>query len=139
MARKTGIGRAEMDILRFIGNHHPATVRQVADYLAEAKGQTRTTALNVMERLREKGHLAREKGEDGVYRYLPSVPKAQLMESLVRDFVNEALGGSLQPFVAYLAQTPKQISDAEIDTLKRLVQTLEAQKAESTESKEEQQ
>ena len=129
MARKAGIGRAEMDILRFIANNPPATVRAVADHIAETKGQTRTTALNVMERLREKGLLIREKADDGVFRYAPAESKAQMFEGIVRNFVDEALGGSLQPFVAYLARAPKkQISDADLADLKRLVSELEAEK-----------
>ncbi len=60
------IGRAEMDILRYITDHHPVTVRQVADHVSETKGLVRTTVLNVMERLRQKGYLARKKA-DGVF------------------------------------------------------------------------
>jgi len=45
------IGRAEMEILRYISDHHPVSVREVADRVCAGKGQVRTTALNVMERL----------------------------------------------------------------------------------------
>ena len=127
MTRKAGVGRAEMDILRWIADNAPATVRQTADHLAETKGQTRTTALNVMERLREKGYLVREQN-DGVYQYSPAQPKASLFEGLVRDFVDEALGGSLQPFVAYLAREPRQVSDSDLQELKKLVESLEAER-----------
>ena len=127
MTRKAGVGRAEMDILRWIADNAPTTVRQVADYLAEAKGQTRTTALNVMERLREKGYLVREQN-DGVYQYSPAQPKASLFEGLVSDFVDQALGGSLQPFVAYLAREPRQVSDSDLQELKKLVESLEAER-----------
>jgi predicted transcriptional regulator len=119
-----------MDVLRYIADHHPTTVREVADFLAEAKGHTRTTALNVMERLREKGFLTRDKSENGLYQYAPSVPKAQLLQGLVRDFVDDALGGSLQPFVAYLAQEAEQVSDEDLDDLKRLVQALDQKRKE---------
>ena len=128
MTRKAGVGRAEMDILRWIADNAPATVRQTADHLAETKGQTRTTALNVMERLREKGYLVREQN-DGVYQYSPAQPKASLFEGLVRDFVDQALGGSLQPFVAYLAREPRQVSDSDLQELKKLVESLEAERA----------
>src|SRR5437870_3996227 len=60
MRRKEKTGQAQLEILRYIQDHHPVTVRQVADHVAEARGLTRTTALNVMERLREKGYLTRE-------------------------------------------------------------------------------
>jgi predicted transcriptional regulator len=129
MKRQESIGRAELELLRYVADHAPATVREVAEHLAAAKGQTRTTALNVMERLREKGFLTREK-VDGVYRYSPSEPKGELLRRLVRDFIERALGGSLQPFVAYLAQDAC-VTDEQLADLKRLVRELEAQREEA--------
>ena len=129
MGRKAGLGRAESDILRFIADRHPVTVREVGEFLAETKGQTRTTALNVMERLREKGYLVREP-VDGVYRYSPSQPKAGLLRGIVKDFVDQMLGGSLEPFTAYLAEEAT-VSDAELERLKQVVASLETQRKEA--------
>src|SRR4051812_25576625 len=92
------IGRAELEILRYVSDHHPVTVRDVADHVSATKGHGRTTVLNVMARLCRKGYLTRGK-VDGVYRYSPRVPKKDLLRTLVRDFVERALGGSLSPFV----------------------------------------
>jgi predicted transcriptional regulator len=119
------IGRAEMEILRYITNHQPVTVRQVADYVSQTKGHVRTTVLNVMERLRQKGYLARKKA-DGVFQYSPRLPKEELLRSLVSDFVVRALGGSLSPFVAYLSHEAK-LNEVELAELRTLVQTLDAQ------------
>ena len=111
------IGPAQLEVLRYIQDHHPVTVRQVAEHLAETRGLTRTTALNVMERLREKGYLDREPVE-GVFRYFPIQPKPQLLRGLVRDFVEQMLGGSLEPFVAYLAEEAN-LSDEELARLRQ--------------------
>ena len=73
-----------------------------------------------MERLRIKGYLRRKKTQ-GIFQYSPSVPKADLLRSLVRDFVARALGGSLSPFVAHLIHEGK-LSAAELAELRRLVQ-----------------
>jgi predicted transcriptional regulator len=97
------LGEAQLEILRYIQDHYPVTVRQVAAFLAEKRGLTRTTALNSMERLREKGYLQRAQ-VDGVYNYSPSQSKPSLLRGLVREFVAKSLGGSLEPFVAYLAE-----------------------------------
>jgi predicted transcriptional regulator len=123
---QSDIGKAELDILNYITEHHPATVRQVADHLAATKGHTRTTALNMMERLRRKGYLNRRK-IDGIYHYSPSLSRPRLMQGLVRDFVQHALGGSVSPFVAYLAQAP-ELTDAELAELKAIVRELDAQR-----------
>ena len=120
MPQQAGIGRAEMEILRYIADHHPVTVREVADHLAETKGHTRTTALNIMERLREKGFLTRRK-IGGVYAYSPSQPKAQLLRDLIRDFVDRVLGGSVEPFVAYLVQEA-DVSEEQLAELRALVE-----------------
>ena len=123
MPPRPGIGRAEQDILRYIQDHHPISVREVADHLAETKGHTRTTALNIMERLREKGHLTRDKVE-GVYLYSPSQPKAEQMRTLVKEFVEGMLGGSLDPFVAYLTHEAR-LSGAQLQELRQLLNEIE--------------
>jgi predicted transcriptional regulator len=122
------IGRAELEVLRYITDRHPITVRAVAEFLAATKGQTRTTALNMMERLREKGYLTREKIE-GVYHYSPSQSRGQLARGLVREFIQGALGGSLQPFVAYLTEEA-ELTDAQVEELKRLVEALDSRRKE---------
>jgi predicted transcriptional regulator len=123
MARKPSVGRAEVEVLRYIADHPGATVTEVGEYLAETKGQTRNTALNMMERLRTKGFLRREKVE-GVFRYRPSETKVKLMEGLVDDFVDTVLGGSVSPLVAYLSKRV-EVDDAQLAELRRLVDQLE--------------
>ncbi len=117
------IAPAELEILRYILDHHPLTVREVADHIAETKGHTRTTVLNVMERLRRKGYLTRRQ-EGGLFQYAPSVPKPQMEQTLIRSFVAQALGGSLEPFMAYLTQEA-DMSDAELADLKQFVDGLD--------------
>ncbi len=123
MARKEQkVGRAELEILHFVQDHHPVSVREVADHFAEARGHVRTTILNVMERLRKKGFVTRKKS-GGVFQYQPRVGKAELLRTLVGDFVEKTLGGSLSPFVAYLSRDAK-LSEQELDELKQVVSGL---------------
>jgi len=124
MALRSRIGRAELEILQYIQDHHPLTVRQVADHVAATKGHGRTTVLNVMTRLVKKGYLSRRK-EQGVFHYAPRVAKGTLLRNLVRDFVDKALGGSTSPFVAYLAEDAN-LSPQEIQQLRQLVKELES-------------
>lgn len=129
MEKPAKLGAVQLEILRYIQDHHPVTVRQVADHLALTRGVTRTTALNMMERLRKQGHLTRSKSE-GSFQYSPSVAKPQFLRDLVRDFVNQALGGSLEPFVAYLAEDA-QLSDAELERLQQRIRELRDAEADS--------
>lgn len=123
MGRKPTIGRAESDVLRFIADKGSATVSEVGDYLAETKGQTRNTALNMMERLRTKGFLERKKSE-GVFKYFPSETKGVLFESFVEEFVETVLGGSVAPLVAYLGNHA-EVDEQQLEALKKLVKSLE--------------
>ena len=120
---KFTIGRAELEILNYIHDHHPITVRQVAEQYGEGRGLVRTTVLNVMERLRKKGCLLR-KQSDGLFYYSPKQAKADLLRNLVKEFVEKSLGGSLSPFVAYLADEAK-LTKSEIGELKQIVRDLE--------------
>ena len=127
--RAPGIGKGELEVLNFIHEHHPVTVREVADHLARSRGLVRTTALNVMSRLVQKGFLTRRQ-VDGVFQYAPRIARGKMLRDLVRDFVDEALGGSVSPFVAYLS-SEADVSDEELAQLKKLVNELDQRKESS--------
>src|SRR4051812_29938115 len=128
MGKVENIGRAELEVLRYVQDHSPAPVRQVAEHFAETKGHVRTTILTVLERLRKKGYLKRRK-VDGLFHYSPSTPKANMLQRLVTDFVDKTLGGSVSPFVAYLVNDAR-LGQEELKELKRLVRQLEEQQKE---------
>ena len=125
---KAPFGSTEIEILRYIGDHHPISVGEMAEHVAGTTGQAPTTVLTIMERLRRKGHLTRKK-ISGVYRYSPKVAKQVLLQTLVRTFVDTTLGGSVSPFVAFLSESGP-ISTDDLDTLKLLVRDLEDKRKE---------
>src|ERR1700722_10231773 len=118
------LGHLELDILQYVSDHPPISVRDVAAHFAETSGQARTTVLTVMERLRAKGHLSRRKVA-GRHHYTPTVPKAELLNRMVGDFVDEVLGGSVSPFVAYLSQSPLLSAD-ETRKIEQLLRRIES-------------
>jgi predicted transcriptional regulator len=121
---RDSLGHLELDVLRFVSDHHPISVREVAAHFAETSGQARTTVLTVMERLRAKGHLTRRKVA-GRHRYSPTVPTAELLNRMVGDFVDDVLGGSVSPFVAYLTQS-SLLNDDEARKLSQLLKRIES-------------
>src|SRR5262245_61649125 len=127
MPKPESLGRVELEVLRLVAEHHPLSVREAADKLADTSGQARTTVLTVLERLRKKGYLTRRKS-GGVNRYSPRVSMTALVQSLIGDFVNGVLGGSVSPFVAYLGQRTELAAD-ELHELKRLVRELETRES----------
>src|SRR5580692_5150435 len=118
------LGHLQLDVLQYIADHHPITVREVATRFAETSGQARTTVLTVMERLRAKGYLTRRKS-GGVHRYAPTLTKSELLHQVVGDFVHDVLGGSVSPFVAYLTRS-SLLNDDEIRKLEGLMRRIES-------------
>ncbi len=127
MARsRETIGRKEMQVLQYVADYQPVSVREVANHVAATSGKARTTVLTVMERLRQKGYLIRRK-KGGIYQYSPRQSQAEVLQSLVADFVRDALGGSVSPFVAYLAEDA-DLDDEQLKELRRLVADLESRR-----------
>ena len=122
------LGRFELEVLQHVAEMGSASVREVATHFAEVSGHARTTLLTVMERLRAKGYLKRRKVA-GVHRYTPTVAKDDLLKRMVGDFVEDVLGGSVSPFVAYLTQS-SLLSDDEARKLERLLKRIESREQE---------
>jgi predicted transcriptional regulator len=123
---KKAVGEQELALLRWVAEHGPASVGEVAERFGEPQGLARSTVLTVMERLRAKGHLTRRKVE-GVYRYASPVPVGELLRGVVSDFVRKTLSGSLSPFATYLSEA-EDVSDEELQQLKDVVARLQSRK-----------
>ncbi len=127
------LGDQQLDALRFISDHAPITVGEMAKEYGTPRNLARTTILTVMERLRTKGFLTRRKVA-GIYYYSPKNNHEEVMNGVVSDFIHRTLGGSMSPFVNYLAETGK-LSQTEIHELRRMVEIIEADAIEQEESK----
>lgn len=124
MSKKSqSLGRVELELLQYIDEHHPITVRDVAEYWHGKTGQARTTVLTMMERLTKKGFLSRKK-IDNVFHYSPKQSAASVLRGMVGDFVHGVLGGSILPLAAYLTEE-KRLSAEQVAELKKLVEQLE--------------
>lgn len=117
------LGSTEIEILRFLSDRPAMSVGDVAEHFSSTTGQARTTILTIMERLRKKGYLTRRPIK-GVFHYSLKVAKQDFLRGLVRAFVENTLGGSVSPFVAYLAEN-QPVSEQDLAELKQLVRDLE--------------
>ncbi|MCY1019382.1 BlaI/MecI/CopY family transcriptional regulator [Pyxidicoccus sp. MSG2] len=123
---KKPVGDQELTVLRYLAEHGPATVGEVAERFGEPQGLARSTILTVMERLRLKGYLTRHKVE-GVFQYASPVPETELLRDVVGDFVQRQLSGSLSPFAAYLSEAD-DVTDEELAQLQDVVARLRSKK-----------
>ena len=116
------LGEQQLEVLRYITERAPATARDVVEHFTAARGLARTTVLSVIERLLEKGYLTRRR-RGGVFHYSPRVSKEELLQRLVREFVDKTLDGSVSPLVAYLVQT-RRLSKEELTELQQLADAI---------------
>lgn len=130
------LGDQELQMLQYVTDHAPVSVREVAAEWGETRGLARTTVLTMMERLRAKGFLTR-KQQSGHWVYAPTTPKTDVLQNVVQDFVQRTLGGRIAPFVAYLTET-KNLSNDEIADLKQLVAELEQGQLQPEQTQQEQ-
>jgi predicted transcriptional regulator len=120
------LGELQLEVWRHIADHDAVTVAEVALVFSQRRGLAKTTILTVMERLRKKKFLSRKR--DGhVWRYSTRIPKAQFLRSLVGRFMDQSLGGSLDPFIAYLLHDA-ELTEDQSQALKQFVEQMEPKK-----------
>lgn len=117
------LGEQELEILRYIAGRPSVTAGEVAGHFGGSRGVARTTVVTMMERLRRKKYLTRKRIA-GTYRYSSKIPQARLLQSLMHDFADRVLGGSLDPFVAFLAGRAR-LSDDQVRDLTRIIREAE--------------
>jgi predicted transcriptional regulator len=120
------LGEQELDLLRFVTDHSPISGSELAEAFGEERGLARTTVLTMLERLRKKAYLTRRR-RDGVFVYSPRVAASDVVNGLIRHFVEKTLGGTVSPVVAYLARS-RDISDEDLDELQQLVDEMQAER-----------
>lgn len=126
MKNLPSLGEQETQILRYISQQGDVSVRDVAEYFEKQKGLARTTILTVMERLRKKGYLARNK-VDGIFIYSEKIEAETVMKGKVAEFVERTLGGSLTPLLNHFAGA-KALSAEEIEKLRDIVNEFDKKK-----------
>ncbi len=130
---KRKLGEKESSLLAWIAAHHPASAAQAVKGFGEANGLARTTVTTMLDRLRAKGYLKREK-DGAAFVYAPQDEHQAQLRGVVGRFVERTLGGSLDPFVAYLSDA--QLSDEQKAQLRVLVEKLDSRPGNEIEDEE---
>jgi len=124
--RMSNLGELEIELLSFISDHSPITVKDALVQFGDPRGLARTTILTVMERLRKKGYLKREDNR-GIFEYSPCIKKRDLLRDLTRSFTEKVLGGSPDALVAYLTNDV-ELTDNQLTELKTLIENMESRR-----------
>lgn len=97
-----------------------ASVRELHDRLGVRQGLVYTTTAKVVDRLREKGLIQRQrKGNAFVYR--TRVAREEVERARARNAVNRLLGATPRAAVAALVQAVDDVDPALLDELERAV------------------
>ncbi len=116
---------SELEILAYLWQHGPSTVRQVHDFLAKTKDAGYTTTLKLMQIMQEKGLLSRtEEGRSHIY--TAQVSEEETQQSLLGRFVETAFRGSAAQLVMQALGNHKTSAE-ELDEIRQLLDELEKQ------------
>ncbi len=119
---KSKLGEQESALLAWVAANAPASAAQIVAGFGAAQGLARTTVTTMLDRLRAKGYLAREKSGSS-FVYAPQDEHERQLHGVVGRFVERTLGGSLDPFVAYLSDA--KLSEDQKSQLRALVERLD--------------
>ncbi|RYX86138.1 BlaI/MecI/CopY family transcriptional regulator [bacterium] len=120
--QKSKLGEKESALLAWVAANAPAGVAQIVADWGTSNGLARTTVTTMLERLRAKGYLQREK-QGASFVWSPREEHGTQLRGVVGRFVERTLGGSLDPFVAYLSDA--KLSDGQKAQLRALVERLD--------------
>jgi predicted transcriptional regulator len=122
--RESDLGTAELEVLKALWDHGPATVRQVMNHLHQLSRQVAyTTVLTFLTRLEQKGYVKSDKS-DVAYVYRPAVTRAKVTQSRLRALIAQLYDGDATPLVLQLMRDEKFTAD-EIAELQKLIDQLE--------------
>jgi len=111
---------AQFEILELLWNStNGLTVAEIWDAIRQERDVSRTTVLNLVDRLEKRNWLVRDK-VDGVFRYQANVDRKATESRLAEDFLGEFFSGSASKLMLSLLGS-KRISRKELARLKAML------------------
>lgn len=125
------LGEMELRVLRLVWEHQPCAERTVSDLIQEQRPVGRTTVLKTIQRLEAKGLLKRVPHTRPV-QFRAAIDERRLLPQLVGRFVDGVLGGSAEPFVAWLADS-RALSAKDLEALRGIARKISQEQNENHE------
>ncbi len=114
------LSRAELDVMKILWAEQPLSAREVHERLPAGYGWAPSTTRTTMDRMVQKGVLAR-RSLHGVYVYEPTISRPAGLAHLVRDFAVRVLEMDHGAVVSLLAKGNRLTPD-EVRELERLLE-----------------
>jgi len=109
----------ELEIMKVVWGREKATVRDVYETLLEHRKIAYTTVMTMMKILEQKKYL-RKTQEDRAFVYRPTKPKKQVIQGMVREFVDRVFNGSAEPLLLHLVED-RRLTEAELREIERAI------------------
>jgi predicted transcriptional regulator len=114
-ARRGSVSEAELEVLKVLWEHGPATVRAVQTVLAgQGRGWKYTTVQTLLARLEAKGYVRGERGGPA-HVFAAAVSREGLLSERLRDLADQLCDGAASPLVqALLGEgrlTPQEVAE----------------------------
>ncbi len=118
----------QFEIMQLIWNSTQGlTIGEIWDEIRAGRDVSRTTVLNLVDRLEKRSWLKRRK-DQGVFRYAAALERQSVEAQLAADFVQEFFDGSAANLVMSLLGS-QRISKSDIQRLKKLMDEKEVRSA----------
>ena len=108
----------ELEIMKVVWSRDSATVRDVYETLLQRRKIAYTTVMTMMNILEQKKYLKKQQ-EDRAYVYRPARPKQQVIQGMVREFLDRVFNGSAEPLLMHLIEDQK-LSSEDLEEIARL-------------------
>src|ERR1700686_246390 len=109
----------ELEIMKIVWERDRATVRDVYETMLERRKIAYTTVMTMMKILEQKKYL-RKSQDDRAFVYRPTKPKKQVIQSMVREFVDRVFNGSAEPLLLHLMEDRK-LSGKDLEEISRMI------------------
>ena len=117
--KKAVLAGQELEIMKVIWQLEQATVRDVYEDLLKRRKIAYTTVMTMMKILEQKGYL-KKSDKDRAFVYRPARPQRQVINGMVKEFINRVFNGSAEPLLLHLVEE-KGLSPEEISEIRRLI------------------
>jgi BlaI family penicillinase repressor len=124
------LSNAEWQLMNALWSGHPATARELAERLPDDVDWAYTTIKTMLTRLEKKDAVkATMRGNTSIYE--PLIARDEARRSALRNLINQAFGGGLEPLLAFLARDSK-LSARERRELEQILADEERKRKESS-------
>ncbi len=117
---------AELEVLQFVWEHGPSTVREAMNALNQQRPRAYTSVMSLMSVMAEKG-LLRRKPKGRAFIYEAALGRDGTRSQILKHLLSQVFDGSASALVAHLLQQAEP-SQEELDEIRKTINGFEREK-----------